>query len=223
MNNKFWNNLGFHAGIRFGPALIRTIFTLSRNIEVNKQVLEQVRMGQQSILYGMWHGQIMGASYFLRGQNAYAIAGYHRDAELIAQIIKKMGFQLIRGSSRDRGKDALTHALKVAGEPGNQIIITADGPIGPYRETKPGLAVIAKRSDALIIPIGINGTRKKVLYNSWDNFYIHLPLGKNVIVYGDPIYPEETSGPDAISDMISLVNDRLRDVQETADNYFGSE
>jgi len=220
MLKNFRKKAIFYLAIHVGNWLVRLSFFTSKNRYINKEIDDLVVAQNRSIIYALWHGQLLGSTYMMRNRGIYAMVGYHRDAEMIAQVLATWDYFMIRGSSRDRGKQALKNALRVAGKTGSMIGITCDGPIGPFRESKPGPAIISNRTGAVIVPLGFNSKQKIVLSKSWDNFYVPLPFSKNILMYGEPIYPENFTGDNAIKDMVEELDNRLNDLQESADNYF---
>jgi len=217
---QFWKQSKFYLGVWFGGALLKLFFKLSRNERIDFHHYEKVRKENRSIILAVWHGPMLAGIYAMRNLGVYGMVGYHRDAEMIARMLSNWGYNLIRGSSRDGGKKALERSLELAKNPDNVLAITCDGPIGPARKLKPGTGVIAQKTGAVIIPLGCNGTRKKIIKSSWDTLYLYLPFSHNVVMYGEPIYPEEIQGKDRIKRTIELAEQRLNQVQERADHYF---
>jgi len=220
MSTRLWKRFKFYAGAWLGTLFVRLLFLFSRNRIVNLQRYEDLLASGRSVVLALWHGQMLTGIYLLRNRGIHAMVGYHRDAEMIARILKKLGYEMIRGSSRDRGKHALEQGLRIARRPGTVVAITTDGPIGPYRKCKPGAALIARKTRAVVVPLATNCSRKKVITNSWDRFYLPLPLSRNVVVLGDPIYPEQIEGNHATSRLLALIETRLTALQEEVDRYF---
>lgn len=217
---QFWKQLKFRLGVWFGGGLLRLFFILSQFKTIDKHYFDDVVAENRAIILAVWHGPMLAAIYRMRNLGIYGMVGYHRDAEVIARILSRWGYNLIRGSSRDRGQEALEQSLKLAKVPGNVLAITCDGPIGPFRKMKPGVGVIAQKTDAVIVPIVSNSSRKKVITSSWDELYLPLPFSKNVVMFGEPIYPENIEGKSRIKETIRLAEDRLNELQERADRYF---
>ena len=61
-----------------------------------------------------------------------------------------------------------------------------DGPRGPHRKIKPGLLLLARRSDALIVPIVV-GVARRWIARSWDRHRVPLPFGRCVFAFGKAI------------------------------------
>lgn len=214
---RIWKQLKFYTGAWLGGFFIRSIFLLARNELKNEHNLHKPLEEGRSVVLALWHGQMLPIINSFRSRGIYAMVGYHRDAEMIARVLNGLGYHLIRGSSRDRGKEAMARSLDVAQHAGNIVALTCDGPIGPYREVKPGVGVISQKTGAVVVPVGANCSRKKVITNSWDKFYLPLPFSRNTTIVGEPLYPEEYQNSDPIKTMLKDVETRLNQLQKRAD------
>ncbi|MEC9377281.1 MAG: lysophospholipid acyltransferase family protein [Candidatus Neomarinimicrobiota bacterium] len=141
----------------------------------------------KSVILSAWHGQLLTITHDLANENFHAIAGTHRDAELISQIATKWGWLMLRGSSKEKGNVAYKDMIRSLKQSGSAVFITPDGPTGPARIPKPGVIRAAQITGAAIIPIGVHSTLRWEFKN-WDTFYVEKPLGKIYIEYGEPIY-----------------------------------
>ena len=72
-----------------------------------------------------------------------------------------------------------------------------DGPVGPRRVAKPGIAILAARTGLPIIPHAFTA-RPVWRLNSWDKFPIPKPLAKIRSAYGLPIPPPPDDSPEAV-------------------------
>lgn len=219
---RLWKRIKFYLGVWGGYYLLRFFFFFSRNQAVDFEKYEMLRQSDRSIVLVVWHGQMLAPIFQLRNLGIHAMVGYHRDAEIIARILHRLGYEMIRGSSRDRGKEALKKALDIAENPENTVAITTDGPIGPYRKCKPGAAIISLAKGSVVLPLASNSSRKKIIKNSWDRFFLPLPFGRHVTLFGDPIYPEDAkgTGEEQQQNMINLIESQLTKLQHEADQLY---
>ena len=145
----------------------------------------------KSIIFSVWHGHLLSIVYDLRNLKINALAGTHDDADLISQIAIKWGWNVIRGSSKEKGSEAYKAMIRILSRSGsNLIFITPDGPSGPPRIPKKGVIKLAQRSQSAIIPINVNYT-KNWGFRNWDTFYVAKPFGNIFIDYRKPIYFDE--------------------------------
>lgn len=218
----WWKRIKFYLGALTGPYFLRSLFLFSKNEFIHHERYLQLRDSGRSVILVLWHGQMLAPIYMMRNQGIHTMVGYHRDAEMIARMLKRLGYFMIRGSSRDRGREALEKGLELATESTNTIAITTDGPIGPYRKCKPGAARISQETQAVVLPLASNSSRKKIITNSWDRFYLPLPFAHNIVIFGEPIYPEQISGngKDVLPATLQEIQVSLSQLQDEADQYF---
>jgi len=148
-----------------------------------KKIIEN----NQSVIFSVWHGQLLSIIYDLRNDPINAVAGTHADAELITQIATKWGWNVIRGSSKEKGDLAYKKMIKILKKPSARLFITPDGPTGPPKIPKLGIVRAAQITNSAIIPISVCST-KRWGFKNWDTFYLEKPFGKIYIEYGQPIF-----------------------------------
>jgi hypothetical protein len=170
-----------------GSILLKFIYCSNRkNVRGRDNYKSLIKEGK-SVILSVWHGQLLSVVHDLRKENFYAIAGTHEDAEIISRIATKWGWNMMRGSSKEKGEVAYKNMINALKQPGNAVFITPDGPTGPARVPKPGGIRAAQTTNSAIIPIGVHSTRRWGFTN-WDTFYLEKPFGKIFIQYGEPIF-----------------------------------
>ena len=180
------NSLKLYFFPKLGKLLILLLYNTNKwNIEGEehyKQLIEQ----RKSVIISIWHGRVLTFVKQLAYKKYYAVAGTHFDAEIIARICANMGWNVIRGSSSDKGREAYEAILNTLNQPGSVVAMTPDGPKGPAKIPKAGLVKAAQRTGAFIIPAAAHSTRRWGFTN-WDTFYVAKPFGRIEIIYGKPI------------------------------------
>ena len=180
------NSLKLYFFSKLGKLLILLLYNTNKwNIEGEehyKQLIEQ----RQSVIISIWHGRVLTFVKQLAYKKYYAVAGTHFDAEIIARICANMGWNVIRGSSSDKGREAYEAILNTLNQPGSVVAMTPDGPKGPAKIPKAGLVKAAQRTGAFIIPAAAHSTRRWGFTN-WDTFYVAKPFGRIEMIYGKPI------------------------------------
>ena len=139
-----------------------------------------------------WHGRLaMMAFAFSRfwrkdygTRMAKVIISDHKDGEIITRIISHFGIGAVRGSSRKNAARALISALREI-DNGNDIIITPDGPKGPYRFISDGAVIIAQKKECEICILNYEISRFWQL-KSWDKMIIPKPFSRISYFLGDP-------------------------------------
>jgi len=164
--------------------LIRaTNFSYRLEVEGWQQAKEKLDK-QESLVFSCWHGKLWVPSYFLRDLGIYALSSLSRDGSYMAQILKKMGWRTVRGSS-SRGASRSLLELYRKLKKGESTAITPDGPTGPPHQVKPGIIFLQEKAGSYLVPIGVEARWKKN-FNSWDSFLLPLPFSKTALVFAEP-------------------------------------
>lgn len=197
-----------------GQTLLTVLFRLNR-LEVSGE--EHIRRAQAEgvpVLLISWHGRVVyGAYWIYRAKlHPWTVASRHGDGEIMAQIVKRWGYKLIRGSSSKGGRAVLKKMQQVFNSPDNMVAITSDGPKGPARIAKAGSIKLARKHKARIIAIAGSST-KYWQFGSWDKFRIPKPFGKVKILVGAPleIPTDRDLEPEEETKMVSDYLNRYQD------------
>ena len=133
-------------------------------------------------IYAFWHARLLPLCFTHRDRDIVVLVSRHRDGELIARIVARLGFDPARGSSTRGGEEALREMLRLAGG-GRLLAISPDGPRGPACVVKPGLAYLASRTGFPVIPVAAAAARGWRL-KSWDRFLIPAPFTRLTVAHG---------------------------------------
>ncbi|MDP6532359.1 MAG: lysophospholipid acyltransferase family protein [Candidatus Marinimicrobia bacterium] len=179
-------NFIFWLGIMLGKPILKFLYNTNRwNVGGEHYITDTLSSGK-SVIVACWHDCLLIPFMHLSGKNHFGIAGTHGDAEIISRIGEKLGWQVLRGSSTERGKEVYDELLDVLKQPGNLVAITPDGPKGPAKVPKAGAIRAAQKTGALIIPMSGRST-KSWGFTNWDTFLVAKPFGTIEVVYGEPI------------------------------------
>ena len=162
-------------------------FGLSRWKIEGEKYLDDAVNSDNPVFVCVWHGRSVFGAYYISGKKypAYAIAGHHKDAELMARVLAKWGYGLIRGSSSRGGRDVVREMTKKFKQ-GKTVCITSDGPRGPAEIAKKGAVRTALECGAVIIPMTGNASRYWQ-FKSWDKFILPKPFSTIYLKIGYPI------------------------------------
>ncbi len=150
----------------------------------HRQAAERQLPGQGFAL-AVWHENLFVTILSQIGSRYSPLASPSRDGEFVTFVMKRLGFDPVRGSSSRGGAGARSEML-VRLAAGINAAITVDGPKGPRRVVKPGIIDTARKSGGAILPIAVVGTSHWTL-KSWDRFRIPKPFVKVHVVYGRPM------------------------------------
>ncbi len=167
-----------------------------------------------SCIYIFWHRWIFPLSYTHRKRGITVLISLHRDGEYIATAIKRLGFNVIRGSSTAGKLGGLKGLIRKARE-GYHLVITPDGPRGPAFEAKSGFAELAHHLEIPVVLTGV-GASRKLSFNSWDGFSIPLPFSKVVAILAGPIYIDNPPTVDIVEKIGRMLKKLDRRAEEVA-------
>jgi len=138
-----------------------------------------------------WHQhQLFCAKYLFDQRRAGVKLGVlispSGDGEFGALIVRRLGGEVIRGSSSHTGARALRDFYQALVHEGISPVIAPDGPRGPPWKFKPGALLLAQLSQRPILPLTYCASRAWKV--SWDRFVIPKFAARVVIAIGEPVY-----------------------------------
>jgi len=152
----------------------------------------------ENYIGALWHNRLLLFPFVLRrfflNRHGAALISASRDGELLADAIKRFGFDVVRGSSSRLGASAILQLTDVLAS-GHDVVITPDGPRGPAYELGPGVIFLAQKSGAAVVPINMEYSNCWRI-RSWDQFIVPRPFGKVRVIIGQPHRVRSTSTED---------------------------
>ena len=159
--------------------------TNSKIVEGKENINNEINLGK-SVILCVWHARLLSVVHNLKNEKVNALAGTHQDADIISRVAASWGWNMIRGSSKEKGDIAYRKIFKILRKKQNIFFITPDGPTGPPKIPKLGIIRASQKTQTKIIPIGVYST-KNWGFTNWDTFFLEKPFGKLFIKYGAPI------------------------------------
>jgi hypothetical protein len=176
--------------------------TIRWTVEGDEDALK-IWLGYPNIIVAAWHSTILllpsGWNRIIQKwpnqkTRSAMLISLSKDGEPVANAIKHLGLEAVRGSSTHKGKKrdkggmkALAEALRIL-KNGGGICITPDGPRGPAEIAQSGPIIMSQRTDAPILPYAIVSSPRRRL-NTWDRFRIPYPFTRGALVFGEPVIP----------------------------------
>ncbi|MBC7563973.1 MAG: lysophospholipid acyltransferase family protein [Gemmatimonadaceae bacterium] len=189
-----------------GSWIIRMLGVTWRVRMIDVRAVDALRHDGHPVALLLWHGQLLPLLYVMRFQSIACLISTHRDGELIAQVARRLGCKLIRGSS-SRGADRALLGLVRTLRDGFTVAVTPDGPRGPNRSFAPGALVAAHRASAPVVAFGVHASRAWYL-KSWDQFMIPKPFARLTIVFDTPMRVPGNDARDA-ADAVPMFTERM--------------
>ena len=203
----------------FGQWLFQLLFKLNKiEVKGEENLINLINSGRP-IMVCVWHGRLIFPSWYLRLKttNVHAIASRHTDAEIMARILRRWGYGLIRGSTRKGGKAVVQKMADVFKNAGI-IAVTNDGPKGPPRIAKAGSTGLALKYNVQIVTITGSATKFWQM-KSWDRSMLPKPFGTIHIIVSPPLDISEK--PDTTDEEVKLLSDFMNQYQDEADKLTG--
>ena len=168
-----------------GAMVVRALGATWRVDRSGLQAFDAAIAEGRRCIFALWHARLLPLVWTNRGRGAVVLVSRHRDGQLIARIVERLGYATSRGSSTRGGEEGVMDMLRKA-EEGRLLAITPDGPRGPAGTLKPGIVYLASRTGLPIVPVAA-ASRSCWRLRSWDRFRIPRPFARVVVAYGDPI------------------------------------
>ena len=202
-----------------GRWVFQLLFFLNKVIIHGDENLLNLAKAGKPIMVCVWHGRLLFPSWYIRLKttNLHAIASHHSDAEIMARILKRWGYSLIRGSTKKGGKAVVLKMAEVF-KNGGIVAVTNDGPKGPPRIAKAGSTGLAIKYNVSMVMITGSATKFWQI-NSWDRFMLPKPFGRIDIVVAPPL--EIATPPENNEEEIKLLSNYMNHYQDEVDRMTG--
>jgi len=167
-------------------------------------------------LAALFHESLVAAAWLYRDQGYRVAVSRSRDGSLISSTLHSLGFgESARGSSSRGGSAALSTLIRALAA-GTTVAVLVDGPRGPARVAKPGIAALARLADRPVQPVAVAATPALRL-RSWDRSLVPLPFARVVCAYGEPIAPDRDGDKTSELAYATRVDGRLAALQAEAE------
>jgi len=181
-------------------------------------VLDGLGRGERAV-FAFWHDTIvlqplMVTAVYPRARVAIMLS-WHRDAEIAAQAVRRLGIRAVRGSST-RGWLGALRGLLGAHARGELIAVVPDGPRGPRHHAQGGVVQLARATGLPIVAVGAAARPARRL-GSWDRLQLPAPFARVVLVLGEPLaVPDAAGGDEAARAAVEAALARASDMAAAA-------
>jgi hypothetical protein len=165
-----------------GSAILRLWGKTLRIEWIGREYLDAISAERGRVIWTFWHRHLLTLTYTHIDQGAVVLVSRHKDGEIISQILGRLGYGVVRGSTTRGGARALVEMVRL-GLAGHPLAVTPDGPRGPRGKLQSGVLHIAQRSELPIVPLACEGLRTREL-DSWDRFQIPHPFTRIAVAVG---------------------------------------
>ncbi|MDX1689144.1 MAG: hypothetical protein R3248_14265 [Candidatus Promineifilaceae bacterium] len=181
-----------------GTALYAYSRLVTRTARFRVEGWEQMEAAEASgrpVLWAMWHGQLMGfvsfGDRFLENEDFVAVMVGDERGDTLGMFARRLRGRVFRVDMGGNPFAAGRAVLRVIQEmkAGRQSIIAPDGPDGPAFVPKPGVAFLARKAGAVILPLGV-WTRQAYQLRRWDRYLVPTPFAHFHVKIGQPLPAE---------------------------------
>ncbi len=186
----------------------RTHLSSFRTVDATSSI-EETTPSNIGKIYCTWHENILSVIPNYANRGIYCMVSPSGDGEVLSNILRDQGYNIILGSSGRKGTQALRSAVKLL-KSGEDIYITPDGSRGPRRELKNGIAAIAKLSGAKVYVVNYRQA-SYFRFSSWDRFIMPLAFTKVHRYHKNPIDIKaiDLEGEERAAKFLSLVKEAM--------------
>lgn len=178
---------------RLAYAYIRLLRASMRLEWRGRERLEALRRDGGRFILAFWHSRLVMMPYVYPGGRITVLSSRHRDSEMLARVLVRLGLDLSKGSSTSGGAAGLRDILRKT-RAGYDVAFTPDGPKGPRRVVKPGVVVAARLSGLPILPVAFSAKPAWRL-GTWDRTLLPRPFARGLYLYGEPfVVPRDAEG-----------------------------
>jgi hypothetical protein len=175
---------------------------------------------QGQAVFAIWHESNLvaaTAAFRLRTEKrviSFSTRGFR--GIVMNTMLESMGSGVVAlPAESNRGEAAkLAREMARIGREGSSLVVSCDGPLGPYRVAKPGVLIVARESGVPIQPWAVAIRPALRLSGRWDKHLVPLPFCRMQVDEGPPI----RIGPrEALKPRLAELQAALDGVQALAD------
>jgi len=175
---------------------------------------EETRRRGEPFIYAFFHEVMLFPAYYWNWPEMHILISDHADGEMITQVVRRLGFGVIRGSTTRGGARALREMEKVKGN----LCFTPDGPRGPRRHVSPGMIYMASRLGLPIVGAGMAFGRCWRA-NSWDKFAVPKPFSMATCVAPAAIRVPADANRETLEEYRLLVERSMNQATDEAETW----
>jgi lysophospholipid acyltransferase (LPLAT)-like uncharacterized protein len=151
------------------------------------------RVTQDQVVLAFWHEYnlvaAMAAHRLRRHRYHVSFSTQPLRGQVMTALLAAMGAGSVPLPAEDdrRGAARLTREMGRLGREGASLAVSPDGPMGPYRQAKPGALIVARASGLPLQAWAVTARPSIRLRNRWDRHVVPLPFCRLQVEEADPI------------------------------------
>jgi lysophospholipid acyltransferase (LPLAT)-like uncharacterized protein len=184
--------------------------------------LEEAWATGRPVVLAAWHGMTMMVATFV-GRYAdlsryVVIVPNDTRGATLSTWARDLGIDTFPVSMDDMSMGGARRMIELMAimRQGKALYINPDGPAGPTHEPKAGLAYVARRTSACIVPMGAYAAACYRI-RRWDRYTVPLPFARIAVAVREPFEIEPDGDIESAS---HLIRDRLDDAEQAAEALY---
>lgn len=130
--------------------------------------------GERTYIFSVWHDSLLMPLLLGRQPRTIALIGMHQDGAFLAHSMQLLNISAVRGSSSRGGAEAVAQLIERQAD--HHLVVTPDGPRGPRRQMKPGVAYLASRTGKPVVPTAFACRSSWSIGTGWTDLVIPKPF-----------------------------------------------
>lgn len=201
-------------------AYMHFVFLTSKRVFYNYDSILKRFQDDVAILGAIWHQDVLLVPFAFRNYEVVTMVSKSDQGEIMALVVRRMGFVPVRGGSSMGGAEALSEVIDyVRTHPKIFFGLTVDGSRGPRYKVKRGIIVIAKESGTPIYPVR-TCAKRKILLPTWDRTLIPLPFNEFAFFFGEPVQVPSDATQEDVEAKRQELEDELMKLVERSEKHF---
>ena len=164
--------------------------------------------------FPFWHEWIVPYVFARPHASMAGLISRHRDGGYLADAMTAAGLKTVRGSTSRGGAAAVKQILAECDA--WDVGITPDGPRGPRRRLKAGVAFLASRTGRPVVPTAVACESAWVVKGSWTDMVLPKPFSRIVFCGGPPIFVPPRADKAELADWCLRIEEAIAVQEERA-------
>jgi lysophospholipid acyltransferase (LPLAT)-like uncharacterized protein len=204
-----WENPFYTAAFRIKYMLVSLIvFIISATIKIKVTGFKGLLNGnnlERPVILAIWHSGLLLPTFAYRKAKIVTFVSTSKDGDLLLKLLYLLGYNTIRGSSSRRGAMGLLECIREV-RAGSNAAFAVDGPRGPVYEAKPGIVMLAQKTNAYIVPVGSAYARSYKTKKAWDKSEFPYPFSRAAMHVAEPFLIDKSK---SVEEWCSIIEDAL--------------
>ncbi len=149
---KIRRQLGQRLAPLLGGLLMKWLHRTCRWTYVGREPVDRLLAEGRSFVCPTWHFDHISVLYHFRACRGVVMVSPSRDGDIIAGLVRRWGYAVVRGSRHKGGMDAAREMVVQVKNEKRPAGLIADGSQGPARRAQKGSVFIARAAGVPMIP-----------------------------------------------------------------------